>query len=67
MFASIIFVHLYLIIRYFNMNKEKKIVNFDSFCTINAPAPRFSALMGGLDEVHPSSGRCILGHSHQEF
>ena len=42
-------------------------VNFDSFCTINAPAPRFSALMGGLDEVHPSSGRCILGHSHQEF
>ena len=43
------------------------IVNFDSFCTINAPAPRFSALMGGLDEVHPSSGRCILGHSHQEF
>ena len=25
MFASIVFVHLYLIIRYFNMNKEKKI------------------------------------------
>ena len=40
---------------------------FDSVCTINTPAPKFSASLGGHDEVRPSSGRCISGHIHQGF
>lgn len=27
----------------------------------------FSAWLSGLDKLRPSSGRCILGHSHRDF